>query len=156
MNEDGTFSPKFLKVLFAQLVKEAGGHDAAASVLKVSRQFVGQLCDTRNAEHAKTIPNWGHVWALEQGCGRSIVFAGLAEAVSPMLAPAGACVVKESNEVAQSAVRMTGLSLDVSNGVAGSEAAFDAAIEDVERQLDEARAARRARQSNITPLRSGQ
>jgi DNA-binding transcriptional regulator YdaS (Cro superfamily) len=82
MNEPETLDTGLLKSLFARLVQAAGRQDAAAARLGISRQRIGQLCSA-NVEHARDLPTWAQVWALEVAVERSVVFRALADMIEP-------------------------------------------------------------------------
>lgn len=148
MNEPEPFSPRFLKTLFAKLVREVGRQDAAAAILGISRQRVGQLCDTRNPEQAKEVPTFPHIWALEQELGRSVVFQGLADAIDPAPVPQSACPVKETHDVVQAAAAMLPLADALKARAPGALEAFAVGLAHLQRQAAEADAA-----ANFVPMR---
>lgn len=139
MNGTGTFDPKHLKALFSQLVRAIGTQEAAASYLGVSRQYVGYLASA-NPEHAADVPSWDHVWTLEQALGRSVVFQALADMVSPPKAPANACPLRESMDVARVAVELGPIAMSHINGANGSKGAFEAKLDELLQEVAEARA----------------
>lgn len=148
MNEPRTFSPAHLKVLFKRLVDAVGKQDAAAELLGVSRQRVGQLV-SGNDEFAKECPTWAQVWTLEDRLGRSIVFEGLAQAVDPMTLPATACVVKEAHDVFAVAAMAGPAALAVERGEPGAMDALEAIADRLKAEIAEVRAAA----SNVQTLR---
>lgn len=148
MNEPETLNPALLKSLFAQLVRACGKQDAAAARLGISRQRVGQLCSA-NPEHARDIPTWDQVWALEAACGRSVVFRALADLVEPDAAPRDACPVKETHDVVQAAASMLSLADDLKAGKPGAHVAFMDGLNRLQREADECEAS-----AIVTPLRA--
>ena len=153
MNEPETLSPMLIKSLFKKLVRAAGGQDAAAAELEVCRQRVSQLQNTDNPEHAKDVPTYGQIWTLERFIGRSVVFAGLADAIEPRPAPANACPMRHGCEM----VREVGDAITaVSKAVADGEvtpdeyAACDKELADVEERVAIIRASLRR---TVVPMR---
>lgn len=144
MNEPEPFSPRFLKLLFDKLVREVGRHDAAAAILKISRQRIGQLCDTRNPEMAKEVPTFAHIWALEQELGRSVVFQGLADAINPCPATADQCPVRETHDVVQAAAAMLPLADALKAQEPGADMAFRDGLERLQREADDCEASANA------------
>lgn len=110
MTEPDTFDPSLLKSLFTRLVNACGRQDAADARLGITRQRVSQLCSA-SPDHAKDIPTWGQVWALEQACERSVVFASLASMVEPGSSDATVSAVKETHDLVAAAAAMCPLAL---------------------------------------------
>lgn len=133
MNEPETFDPSLLKSLFSRLVNACGKQDAAAARLGISRQRIGQLCSA-NPEHAKDIPTWGQVWALEQACERSVVFLSLANMIEPHAPPAPVSAVKETHDLVAAAAAMCPLAMALDPAKPETVRAFADALERVERE----------------------
>lgn len=129
MNENGTLDPALLKALFARLVASCGKQDAAAARLGISRQRISQLCSA-NPEHAKDIPTWGQVFALESACDRSIVFAELARLSEPTKTPAGDPMSHACGLVKEVADVLAAVQLSMADG-----ATDDAEVERLENEL---------------------
>lgn len=133
MNEPETFDPALLKSLFSRLVNACGRQDAAAARLGISRQRVSQLCSA-NPEHAKDIPTWAQVWALEQACERSVVFGSLASMVEPHAPSEPVSAVKETHDLVAAAAAMCPLAMALDPTKPETVRAFADALERVERE----------------------
>ena len=133
MNEPETFDPALLKSLFARLVVACGKQDAAAARLGISRQRIGQLCSA-NPEHAKDIPTWGQVWALEQACERSVVFGSLASLVEPTAAAEPVSAVKETHDLVAASAAMCPLAVALDPEKPETVRAFAEGLERVQRE----------------------
>jgi DNA-binding transcriptional regulator YdaS (Cro superfamily) len=147
-NED--FSPQLLKVLFRKLVDQIGKQDAAAAILGVSRQYISQVCSL-NDEHLNNLPRHEHIWRLEQALGRSVVYAGLADAINPNASQQRACLIEETAEVSVAASNAVQTMAKLKLGKASPEEGR-AAIEAIKRELSEAEAAFEA-QAKIIPMK---
>lgn len=133
MTEPDTFDPALLKSLFARLVNACGRQDAAAARLGITRQRVSQLCSA-SPDHAKDIPTWSQVWALEQACERSVVFASLASMVEPA-APAGpVSAVKETHDLVAAAADLCPLAMALDLNKPETVRAWTAGLDRVQRE----------------------
>ena len=133
MQEPERFDPALLKSLFSRLVVAVGRQDAAAARLEISRQRIGQLCSA-HPDHAKDIPTWSQVWALEHACERSVVFASLANMVEPSAPAAPLSPVKETHDLVAAAAAMCPLALAIDISKPETVRAFAEGLERVQRE----------------------
>lgn len=150
MNERETpYEPALIKALFAKLVKQLGGQDAAAVRLGISRQRVGQLASA-NVECAKEVPTWAHVWTLESGLGRSVVFAGLADTIDPLAPCRSARPLKETMDVIRVAAEIGPLAMAAESGEPGAVEAFKSKLDELINEACEAKSST----ANVMPLKA--
>jgi len=123
-------TPARVKSLVFQLVKAAGGTEAAGAVLGVSHQRVSQLQSLNHAD----MPTLMQVIALEMFVGQPIVTGALAKMVSPESAAADP--VKEAAELVSATSRVLDACV---NG--GSQRERLQAVTNARKELDDVAAA---------------
>jgi hypothetical protein len=128
-----------IKELFDKAVKQYGGSLAAGVCLEVSRQRVDALRSAKD-EFRRDIPTWAQVWALEQRLGRSVVFAGLADAINPLPPHRTASPLTETMDVIRVAAEIGPLAMAAETGDPASVQAFLDKLEELARELCEAKA----------------
>lgn len=140
MNDLATpYEPALVKALFAKAVKAFGGHAAAGVHLDISRQRVGQLASA-NPEFAREVPTLAHIFSLESGLGRSIVFAGLVEAIEPPIPHRSATPLKETLDVIRVAAEIGPLAMAAESGRPEAIEAFLNKLDDLAKEACEAKA----------------
>lgn len=134
-----TYEPALIKALFSKLVKAFGGHAAAGVHLNISRQRVGQLASS-NDEFAREVPTWAHVVPLEIALGRSVVFAGLVEAIEPPVPHRTATPLKETMDVIRVAADIGPLAMAAESGDPDAVEAFREKLDHLITEACEAKA----------------
>jgi hypothetical protein len=123
-------TPARVKSLVFQLVKAAGGVEAAGAVLGVSHQRVSQLQSLNHAD----MPTLMQVITLEAFVGHPVLTAALAASITPT--DAGKSPLEEACEVSETAAELLRL---IRTGAAARE--IDAVIWRLRKEIDDLPAA---------------
>ena len=136
-------TPARVKTLVFQLVKAAGGVEAAGAVLGVSHQRVSQLQSLNHAD----MPTLMQVIALEAFVGQPILTGALAASLTPT--DAGKSPLEEACEVSEAAAHLLHV---VRTG--GTDREVEAAAVRLRKEIDDVPAAMAAKDHRRAGARS--